>query len=105
MTEIKAETQGILWLGEQENQVAIVHGKKTAVALRGAALRGWTEGVSNQKICRKDNNSVNRRGKTGSCVSTLVEQRLGGSGELQDGDGAGVGHGKKKTDHGDGRRP
>ena len=34
----------ILWLAEQENQVAIVHGKKTAVALRGAALRGWTEG-------------------------------------------------------------
>ena len=44
MTEIKSETLGILWLGEQENQVAIVHGKKTVEAFRGVALRGWAEG-------------------------------------------------------------
>ena len=58
---------------------------------------GWP----NQKICRKNNKSGNRRGKTGSCVPTLVGQRPGGSGELQDGGGAEVGHGKKRTDHGD----
>ena len=53
MTEIKAETQGILWLVEQENQVAIVHGKMMAVALRGAALRGWTEGGQIRRFAKR----------------------------------------------------
>lgn len=35
LTEVRAESRGVLWFGEDENEVAVVHSEKTAVVLRG----------------------------------------------------------------------
>ena len=43
MTEVKADERGIIWLGEDEKSVAIIHSKRAAVVLRGRALEGWVE--------------------------------------------------------------
>ena len=44
MTEVSADGEGVLWFGEDEDQVAVVHGRKAAIVLRGEALRLWIEG-------------------------------------------------------------
>ena len=43
LTELKAEEDGVVWLGEEEEEVALVHGKKAGIMLRGTALRRWVE--------------------------------------------------------------
>ena len=43
MTEIRAETRGILWFGEGENETAVVHSERTAIILRGDPMRRWRE--------------------------------------------------------------
>ena len=45
LTELRAEGEGVVWLGEDECRVAVVHGRKSGVLLRGGALEAWiTEG-------------------------------------------------------------
>ena len=39
MTELRAESEGVVWLGEDECKVAVVHGRKSGVLLRGGALK------------------------------------------------------------------
>ena len=47
MTELRAESEGVVWLGEDECRVAVVHGRKSGVLLRGGALEAWiNEGQS-----------------------------------------------------------
>lgn len=41
LSEIKADSNGILWLGEEERLIAVVHSKKTAICLRGGLLKEW----------------------------------------------------------------
>ena len=41
MTELRAESSGVLWLGEGNDGVAIVHSPRVAVVMRGEALRLW----------------------------------------------------------------
>ena len=43
LTELRAVTSGVLWLGEGEEGVAIVHSKRVAVVMRGEALRLWRD--------------------------------------------------------------
>jgi len=43
LTELKTEDVGVVWLGEEETQVAVVHSKRSGVLLRGVALRRWIE--------------------------------------------------------------
>ena len=38
LTEIRAESRGILWFGEEESETAVIHSEKTAVVLRGEEL-------------------------------------------------------------------
>ena len=41
MSEILADGSGVLWLGENENRVVVIHSKRTAVLLRGCAANEW----------------------------------------------------------------
>ena len=43
-SEIRSESSGTVWLGEDDNQMAVVHSKRTGVILRGDMLRRWVEG-------------------------------------------------------------
>ena len=43
LTEIRAESRGILWFGEEESETAGIHSEKTAVVLRGEEMRRWRE--------------------------------------------------------------
>ena len=41
LTEISAERDGVVWMGEDEFRVVFVHGMKSGVLLRGGALESW----------------------------------------------------------------
>ena len=43
LTEIRAESRGILWFGEEESETAVINSEKTAVVLRGEEMRRWRE--------------------------------------------------------------
>ena len=47
LTELRAESEGVVWMGDDECRVAVVHGRRSGVLLRGAALEAWiNEGQS-----------------------------------------------------------
>ena len=41
LTELRADGEGVVWMGEDECKVAVVHGRKSGVLLRGGALEAW----------------------------------------------------------------
>ena len=41
VSELLAESNGVVWLGENENECVIIHSKKAGVILRGEALNVW----------------------------------------------------------------
>ena len=43
LTELRAESEGVVWLGDDECRVVLVHGKKSGVLLRGSAMEKWVE--------------------------------------------------------------
>ena len=43
LSEIRPEEDGIIWFGEGENLTSVIHSKRTAIILRGAALTKWCE--------------------------------------------------------------
>ena len=43
LSEVRADSNGVVWLGENNNLVAIIHSEKAAVLLRGELLRSWCE--------------------------------------------------------------
>ena len=43
LTEIRAECEGVVWLGEDECRVVLIHGKRSGVMLRGIAMEIWVE--------------------------------------------------------------
>ena len=43
LTELRAESSGVLWLGEGDDGVAIVHSQRVAVVMRGEALCLWRD--------------------------------------------------------------
>ena len=42
-TEVRAREAGVIWLGDDEDQMAVVHSKRAAVVLRGDALARWKD--------------------------------------------------------------
>ena len=44
LTEPRADEEGVVWLGEDEERVVLIHWKKAGVMLRGEALEKWVEG-------------------------------------------------------------
>ena len=43
LTELRAESEGVVWLGDDECRVVLVHGKRSGVLLRGSAMEKWVE--------------------------------------------------------------
>ena len=43
LSEVRAEGEGVVWMGEEEERVVIVHSEKAGVLLRGDAVKGWCE--------------------------------------------------------------
>jgi len=43
VTELRAEAHGVVWMGEEESKVVLVHGMKSGVVLRSGALANWIE--------------------------------------------------------------
>jgi exonuclease III len=48
MSEIRAEQDGVVWLGGDTDLTAVIHGRKTGIILRGRALKRWMEEGQNQ---------------------------------------------------------
>ena len=44
LTELRADEEGVVWLGEDEERVVLIHGKKARVMIRGEALEKCVEG-------------------------------------------------------------
>ena len=43
LTELRSETDGVIWLGEEDELSAIIHGKKSGILIRGEILDKWCE--------------------------------------------------------------
>ena len=43
LSEVSVEAEGVIWLGEEEHKVAIIHGMKSGILLRGVALDRWVQ--------------------------------------------------------------
>ena len=43
LSEILEERGGVIWLGDEENRVVIVHSEKAAVVMRGEVVQKWIE--------------------------------------------------------------
>ena len=50
LSEVWAAGKGVLWMGQGEEQVVIIHAEKAAILLRGELLRRWCEGGQRQKV-------------------------------------------------------
>ena len=50
LSEVWAEGEGVVWMGEEGERGAIVYGEKAAVLLRGEVLRAWCAEGSRMKI-------------------------------------------------------
>ena len=44
ISEIRAELEGVIWIGEGTERTVIVHSEQCGVLLRGSALETWLEG-------------------------------------------------------------
>ena len=44
LSEVRADGEGVVWMGQDEELTAIVHGEKAAIMLRGELLKRWGEG-------------------------------------------------------------
>ena len=50
LSEVWAEGEGVVWMGEEEERVAIVYGEKAGVLLRGEILKAWSAEGMRKKI-------------------------------------------------------
>ena len=50
LSEVWAEGEGVVWMGEEEERVAIVFGEKAGVLLRGEILKAWCSEGMQKKI-------------------------------------------------------
>ena len=53
LSEVWAEGEGVVWMGEEEERVAIVHGEKAGVLLRGEVLKAWSAEGMRYKISNR----------------------------------------------------
>ena len=52
LTELRADEEGVVWLGEDEERVVLIHGRKAGVMLRGEALEKWVKRGSRSGLGR-----------------------------------------------------
>ena len=43
VSELRSEDEGVIWLGEREEQMAIIHSKRAGIILQGRSLQKWIE--------------------------------------------------------------
>ena len=43
ISELRAKTQGVVWLGEENTQTAIIHSQKCGIMLSGESLTDWIQ--------------------------------------------------------------
>ena len=43
ISEVRAKEQGVIWLGEDNEQVAVIHSQRSGIILRGDTLKAWVE--------------------------------------------------------------
>ena len=43
LTELRADEEGVVWLGEDEERMVLIHGKKAGVMLKGSSRRKWAK--------------------------------------------------------------
>ena len=53
LSELCAEREGVVWMGEEEERVVIVHSRKAGVLLRGEMMRAWSEGGMLKKMSER----------------------------------------------------
>lgn len=53
LTEITAERDGVVWLGEDEFRLVFVHGMKSGVLLRGEAMESWVKDGQCKWMCER----------------------------------------------------
>ena len=44
LSEIRADREGVIWLGEETEQSALIHSEKAGILLQGSALQQWIDG-------------------------------------------------------------
>ena len=50
LSEVRADGEGVVWMGKEEESVVIVHSKRAAVLMRGEVLKAWSEEGMRKKI-------------------------------------------------------
>ena len=50
LTELNAEGEGVVWMGDEDHRVVLVHSKKAGVLLRGDMMKAWIEEGMLQKM-------------------------------------------------------
>ena len=61
VSELNSDQEGVIWLGEERDRVAIVHGRKTGIILRRESLEcRMREGA--KEMVRREGGSCHPRG-------------------------------------------
>ena len=50
LSEVRAEGEGVVWMGQDAGLTVIVHGEKAGIMLRGELLKRWCEGGQKKKM-------------------------------------------------------
>ena len=97
LTELRADEEGVVWLGEDKERVVLIHGKKAGVMLRGEALEKWVEGGQQKWFGER----VVRCGggiETGVGIPAKLGGGWGRHGKMQTGYGKAGGNGEQGKD-------
>ena len=82
LTELRAVEEGVVWLGQDEEQVVVVHSERAGVMMTGEVMKGWSEGGMMRKMSKR---TVSVKVKGVQWTSTYQPVWDGGnSGELEE---------------------
>ena len=75
MSELKADGGGIIWIGDAEDPMALIHSQTTGILLSGNSLVKWNE--QGQQKWYTERTSKNRQHEVNICISTSLDRRTG----------------------------
>ena len=70
VSELRSEDEGVIWLGEREEQMAIIHSKRAGIILQGRSLQKWREEMHGENSGGED-----RGGKVHLSIPTKLGAR------------------------------
>ena len=50
LSEVRARKDGVVWMGEEEQRVVVIHSERAGVMLRGSVLKEWIDGGMLKKV-------------------------------------------------------